>query len=271
MYNFNFNCIVILQSLGDGDRKTGDEIRAIINTALISKGQDQYAQLYNLQSKTDLILMLLSMKKQAKEEGLKPFIHFEIHGSEQGFDMVNGDKVYWTDIKELVREINIATGNNLFVSLATCYGAYFLRMYDYCDPCPFFGYIGMNEQAGELDLEFSYTTFFQTVLSGADIVEGIKAMKREVPSIADKLSYINCFQFYSWMLKENAKMMGDDTAKRNWINKLFVEVKTHYPQLNSEKVYEFISQRINEGAYDNHFANCQKVFLHNQLERFTSK
>jgi len=260
-----FNSIVVLQSLREEDRQTGREMQSVINTALLSKGQDGFAQLYNLTSKNELVFMLLSMKQQAIDDGLKPLIHFEIHGDENGFEMSNRDLVSWFDIKEIIRDINIATRNNLFISLATCYGGYFLQIFDINKPCPFFGYIGMKEIAYELDLEFSFTAFFQTLLTGGTFLEAIAAMKREVPSNAHNLSYINCNQFYNWIIQENAKMMADEAYKRRWLNLMYLDAKARFPHLKDETIYLTLNNGLNNGIYDKYFAECKKIFFHETL------
>ena len=79
--------------------------------------------------------------------------------------------------KEALRNLNIKSKNNLFISLATCYGGHLLKIYKPWETCPFFGYIGPSELVYNLDLEASYSAFFETLLTENDFSKAIEKLQ----------------------------------------------------------------------------------------------
>src|SRR5690606_20885054 len=117
-----FNKICILQSLDAKERQTGDEVYRVIKHTCLK--HPIFHSITSLNSSRDLFSALENIKLQSTHERIIPYIHFEIHGAKEGFWMNNNEIIPWEQLKQPLLEINKLTRNNLFVSLATCFGAY---------------------------------------------------------------------------------------------------------------------------------------------------
>jgi hypothetical protein len=77
----------------------------------------------------DLETGISSLVEEAQNSALKPWLHLEGHGSadESGFQFASGTHCSWNQLKELITPLNVATGLNLLLILATCFGGSFAR------------------------------------------------------------------------------------------------------------------------------------------------
>lgn len=64
----------------------------------------------------------------SKTSGTLPMVHLECHGSETDIELTSTEIINWDDVREKFIHINIASGLNLIVVMAACYGAHILRM-----------------------------------------------------------------------------------------------------------------------------------------------
>ena len=69
------------------------------------------------------LLKILHQIALAAKMGAKPIIHLDTHGLEDKGIFIAASKefVAWADLYELLRAINITTGNNLCIVSAACY------------------------------------------------------------------------------------------------------------------------------------------------------
>lgn len=196
---FKFDKIYILQSL-KGEEATGDEVEKRIRYVSHSLNVEPPVELINTDTREEFFDVLAKINSEVSN-GAMPFIHFEVHGSPQGFGLSNGESVEWNDIKEPIRQINIDCNNNLFISLATCFGGYLLGTYSYSDPCPFYGYIGPVTFIWNKDAEVSFSEFFETLLRTNDMNQAIDALHEAAPVNKGNYSFLNCHSFYDQLLK----------------------------------------------------------------------
>ncbi len=108
-------------------------------------------------------------------------MHFEIHGSEEGFKLSSGETVSYSEVAKIMREINVITNNNLMVSLASCFGAYIFGEINPSMPSPFFSIIAPWEKINEPDLMKSFLNYFEFLLNCEDpqkinLIEAVKKL-----------------------------------------------------------------------------------------------
>jgi hypothetical protein len=135
--------------IGLREKQTALEIKEAISTALkeIAPGCEPVINFYKVKDSTDLFSILDDIADASKNKGLKPWVHFEMHGQVDGLRLMNEELVPWNQLAKPIRLINTNCGNNLFVALATCYGAHFLKLYKRFDlSAPFYGYVGCFNQ-----------------------------------------------------------------------------------------------------------------------------
>ena len=69
-------------------------------------------------------------------DGFMPLLHFECHGSEDGFELSDGSFIEWAKLKEPLTQLNIVTGLNLMVCVAACTGGALLKVVTALDRAP---------------------------------------------------------------------------------------------------------------------------------------
>jgi hypothetical protein len=164
---FNLNTIYIIESLTDNEIKTGTILYNEIIKILAYKTNLFYTRIISVQNKTEFIKSLQKIEYNVGQNYF-PLIHFEIHGEEdkKGLVLSNRELVTWEELSNLIRPINIATKNNLIITMAVCFGAFFWQQTKILEPAPFFGCLApiTSISGGEIMERFSnfYTHFFNT-------------------------------------------------------------------------------------------------------------
>lgn len=79
-----------------------------------------------------------------KEQGFRPLIHIESHGSETGLSPTRRGSpgVTWAEIKPIFQEINLHAEFNTVLMVSACSGAHFVSALDPTDAAPFWGVLG---------------------------------------------------------------------------------------------------------------------------------
>ena len=123
-------------------KKTGKEIcEGTLKFQCLRENSPSF-EYVQINSKKQLFEKFLSIEKSIIEFKYLPYLHFEIHGSDDksGLFLNSNELLEWNELYESLQSINIRCKNNLFISLATCYGAYMIRAYNNpTEPCPFYG------------------------------------------------------------------------------------------------------------------------------------
>lgn len=120
-------------------------------------------------------------------EGQRPIIHFEIHGTEEkdGLYIKNGDVVCWPEVLQRISDINYASGCNLLVSFAVCYGQYLAQFINAFKHMPFCFSLGSFEELYEDDLEVRFFAFYRELRTSFNLDKAYQALvdaRKEMPS-----------------------------------------------------------------------------------------
>jgi len=101
----------------------------------------------------------------------RPIIHFDCHGSPtKGLRLApSGDFVPWDALAEKLRQIDVATGNNLCCFFAACFGLHIALEFDLSLPSPFFLAIGPEGKIELGYLEDRTVPFYRSVNESKNI------------------------------------------------------------------------------------------------------
>lgn len=158
-----FNKLWVIESLPQGELRTGKNLFDNQLDKAKSAHQDLDVEFTNPMTKSDLIEVLEKIKNEALS-GIYPMIHFECHGCKEGLGTACGDLVKWDEIREILIEINRSTKLNLMIVIAACNGAHLIKVSNKLDAAPFWAMIGPNVEvtAGQLQNNFGqfYESFF---------------------------------------------------------------------------------------------------------------
>ncbi len=219
---FGFNKIYIIESLFQEDIKTGALLyNDVIKWKTYSHEilQSEYIETPDVQSFEDSLNRIYSETLK----GTLPFIHFEIHGHvlKGGFVLRSKELISWNSLASLTRKINISTNNNLIISLATCFGAYFLNSLDINEVAPFACCVSTTDKITANEIQQDFTSFFETVLTTTSFNLAVKELNKS-NSIYNKYHFFSSEEFLELLFRRMAD--SDFNSKtiqhRTWVNSL---------------------------------------------------
>lgn len=176
----NINKIFVLESLPHNDEKTGTKLFSdIIERRTWQSNLN--CEFVELKDKSDLINILSRISELTERKVLYPFLHFEMHGFEEGVTLKNGERILFTDLSPLISSINKNINNNLCVSMSTCYGGNIQHIIEIQKPSPFRFLIGPNDEIKAIDLIEIYNNFFNELLLSFNVEKAINIiLKQEI-------------------------------------------------------------------------------------------
>jgi hypothetical protein len=177
------NGVAILDAIPDGELNTArrlkeDLIDLSLNTA--DGLQVQYVRVHTL---ADLEAGISSLVDDARNNGLKPWLHLEGHGSadETGFQVADGAHCSWDYLKQLITPLNVATGLNLILILATCFGGSFARAIQTVDRAPVLGLLGPKREVKTGQIEIGFIEFYRSFFESSSLKKAIEALNATAP------------------------------------------------------------------------------------------
>lgn len=247
--------IVVIQSLFDEDKKTGNELYTDNIKMQIDYVQEKNLRMthafHNVENKNGFIDILKYYGVNSKYMQGGIVIHLEIHGLKnlEGLMLTNHSTVSWEELSDLFRDININTCNKLYVTMATCFGRYLYKGIDPEKKSPYSGYISASQEvtAGEVMEDFSI--LFQSLVKNYNLVKAYLDLDAKGSNFYYKDSkriFEENFQFFVEKLKA-------DISIKNEILKYAKEQS----EINGEpaadvKMGNYIFQKSLQDIYKNH-------------------
>jgi len=164
-----FNKIYVIESLRETESHSGQELYDdIICRKIEQQGVDVLHELMIVNSKEEFFQALDHIREEVIHDLINPIIHFEIHGSEEGFELNSGELTAWNDLHRRFVELNLLTKNNTFLSLSTCYGGYIHKIISPRMSSPFWGFVGPFTEVNEQHVMAGFQSFFDELLTSFD-------------------------------------------------------------------------------------------------------
>lgn len=111
-----------------------------------------------------------------------PILHFEAHGCRDKISVGESESLIWSDFLELLRAVNVATRNNLLVTMATCKSAWSSLSVAPDRPCPFCLLIAPIEDVSIGEVEDGFQNFYRTLFANYDIDGCLEALNARIVS-----------------------------------------------------------------------------------------
>jgi len=232
--------VAIIESLPSSEKQTGEEL--FNSTLKYISFQKQYLEneLHKISNKEELLQVLNKLYENAKDNLKFYFLHFEIHGNDDGISLKNGDFVFWHEIIPLFRNLNVLYKNNLSIYLAVCKGNSLLRFINPIDRSPFGVLLGSFNDVYNYDIinyfENFYTKFFDE-FSIFDAYNTVKKIK-----IESEFSLISSHYVIKHLL-ELQKESKDKELILNALNESFGEIENQSKNIGI--VYGYLKQEVN--------------------------
>lgn len=153
----------------------------------------------NIRTASEFKSYLEELQKSVNSEGV-PILHISMHGDENGLQLSSGECIDWEELTPSIVQLNIATKNNLLITMAACYGLFitFVNSTKY-DRSAFWCVLGRSDSHSGGDFTNDYERFYRTLLQSSNFGDAILAING-----ANEKNY----QIYSGVLlfKKTAEM-----------------------------------------------------------------
>ncbi len=175
------NTIFVIESLSADEKATGTELYNDIIKRYAeyhANGNEVHHQIFKVASKDQFIEAFRYIKQNAEYLSRGVLIHIETHGlgDKSGLYMADGSTVSWEELKPELIGINVALDNEMYITMATCYGRYLHEVIDISKQSPFSGFISASKEVGVNEILEDYTPFFEELLRTRDILEAEKIL-----------------------------------------------------------------------------------------------
>lgn len=199
-----FNRIYVIESLPDGEEKTGT---ALHNDLLRWQGlkYDGFESiLLEPKDRAEWHALMDGVLDDTKNKGVFPIIHFEIHGSDDktGLVLASGELVSWPELRVILEAINIASQMNLFVTFAVCHGAYMLTQYHLNQRAFCYGVLGSFDELKVSDLKIRFHEFYQELFESFDIPTAYQRLLIANPGVQTDYECVNAVELFFKVYRE---------------------------------------------------------------------
>jgi len=182
MTDFTFTRVAIIESLGPREMKSGSLLKDYLAGLRDGAGYVPDAALYRVTSAREFLETLASLTECAQRNEEHPILHIETHGfdDQSGIVFEDGSWLEWWELASPLAMLNAATGFNLLVCVAACFGGHFLERMRPNGQSPCWALIGPTKLVDPGELLGSFRDFYRellTTLDGAPAVEALLKRK----------------------------------------------------------------------------------------------
>jgi hypothetical protein len=184
--------IIVIQSLKDSERKTGEELQKDILQYKKYLHEDSFEKFYNVTTVREFIETLENIKK-AMSKGEVFTLHLETHGSESGIHLSSGECMTWKQFFDNIRPINIEMGHLLVVVMVMCKGGAIISYIEPHKRAPYRAFIGAFRDITVDEVYRGFSAFYGSYTNMLDIIEGMEALDLEIDGINPTKKTFWCF------------------------------------------------------------------------------
>lgn len=221
--------IVVIQSLSGDDRETGRELYDDIIRRNIDYKQPEVIKMthkfIDVATKAAFVESVQQLIQVADSFSDGILIHLETHGAADmtGLILADGNLITWEELTDMFREINIATNNNLYITMATCLGRYMYQSVKTDRKAPYSGYISASKIVNQNEILEDFSVLFETLVETGNLVYSYLQMEKK----GSNFFYKDCEATF----EENFKKFIDSSENKE---KIIHETKLQYINLTGE-------------------------------------
>lgn len=167
--SFSLGEIVIIQSLDEIQRKSGDEIYRHVSKIIEEKKSSLQVRIINCGSAIEFQHIIENLTNELKGGGRIPLLHIECDGDEkEGLNFANNSDLSWEQVAVLLSHLNSACETNLLAIFSACFGGYFVSQIKPNQAMPCYGAIGPSSRIHPDEIEKTLKDFYSALLSSMD-------------------------------------------------------------------------------------------------------
>lgn len=251
-----FNVIYVLESLGLGQPKTGQDLFDSVIYPAKDKLAGIHAEFISVPTKRDLLRQLTRITHAARVGNHLPIVHIEAHGGTDGIELADGSWLPWREVIPALTDINIACKNNLIVVAISCYGWNLTTSLMPSDRAPAFMVIGPPDPMTAAELLGATRRFYDTLVSALDLNEALEAMNDQLPFAQWRIRPGTAEILYCRVFRQYLDQLGSLDALRARENEIVANIsrRRSLTVLGSATVRMEVRRDLadHRAAYDRH-------------------
>lgn|SRR5574343_46534 len=167
--------IIIIESLFVDDYKTGTELfnDTVKRYIEFHKKTELRHELHEVSSKDEFVELINTITENIESYPPGLLIHIEAHGASDQSGIIFTDRslALWKILQDAFISLNVKLNNQLYVSLATCFGRNFYLTVDLNKKAPFRAFISSSKKmtVGEILRDYGY--LMEELIETGDLIE----------------------------------------------------------------------------------------------------
>jgi hypothetical protein len=174
--DIRLNAIAIVESLDSGAR-TGSILFEYLAGLIEETALPVTAMYKECEGAKQFLAHLQWLTVQIEERGMRPVVHIEAHGSlDEGIFFADGSRLTWPQLCDALRPLNLATGFQLTVVVAACFGISVVLGVDLKRAAPCFAMIGPTDELDPGELLGAFRSMYGAMLRTLDAAKVVAAL-----------------------------------------------------------------------------------------------
>jgi len=260
---FRFNKLYIIESLELNEKKTGTELHDDLIRWKVFDNDKLSTELIIVNSKKCFFSTLKKIQEECATEDKYPMIHFEIHGSENqdGLILNSGELIKWMELYDDLVSLNKKIGNNLFITMAVCHGAFLMELIKIDKPAPYWGIIGSFDKIETNDLLIRYNQFYDEFFTSFDLEKSIERLKKANKEIPAKYRYINSEETFEKVYNDYLEEKFSNEAIKKRANDTIKEENLNIEGRSEKRKFERQFKKQLEASKKSYFKKHHDIFF----------
>ena len=181
----DINYIIVFQSLPNGEEETGREIyEDCIKRRINLYNKHIIHRFYDISDKCEFYSIINNIKKTIDFFSGNLLFHFEMHGNkDSGIYFKDNSYIEWRRVADILRDVNVLTGNRLYVTFATCYGRYFYAEPDLHKKIPCHGCISSSKEVSTSEILEDFSSIFECMIDKGNIIQALECVNSKTKFI----------------------------------------------------------------------------------------
>jgi hypothetical protein len=192
MKPLEFSHIFVIESLRPKEELTGTILfNRAIHPGMVDNNLEANCNNITVITKKDFFSAILRIKAKVISDNISPIIHLEMHGFIQGLQLTSNETITWEELQPILIELNVLCKNNLFLTMATCFGGFLYNVISPELPAPFWGFVGPMDIVNPDEVLADFTNFYFELLRSLDMNAAVNALHKQNAPNASKFKFQN--------------------------------------------------------------------------------
>jgi hypothetical protein len=240
--------VLVIESLPADERQTGTELyNDVIKryAEFYSDGDPISHRLFKVDTKKEFLEAIEYVIQNVKYYRRGVMLHIECHGLENrsGLCLADEASIFWSELKVPLIKINVGLDNELYVSMATCFGRYLHEAIDISMQSPFSGFLSASDIIWNRETLEDYSVFFEELVKTREIFLAEEVLSKS----GSKFYYKDVETMFNELIVLTINDIRDDPnprkeyfeACRQEYNKVRQPGFPEFDQMPVEQMFEF--------------------------------